>query len=73
MNETKQQTSPHPLISLAPASACHTMPPLLPLAVNLKKMSIQETNIIGIVWPTVRRITKNQILGVKRSKNSYFV
>ena len=37
MNETKQQTFPHPLISLAPASACHTMPPLLPPAVNLKK------------------------------------
>lgn len=42
MNETKQQTFPHPLISLATASACHTMPPLFPPAVNLKKMSIQE-------------------------------
>lgn len=55
MNETKQQTFPHPLISLAPASACHTMPPLLPLAVNLKKMSIQENpqtpvRELGVLW-----------------------
>ena len=55
MNETKQQTFPHPLISLAPASACHTMPPLFPPAVNLKKMSIQENpqppvRELGVLW-----------------------
>lgn len=56
MNETKQQTFPHPLISLAPASACHTMPPPPPpRAVNLKKMSIQENpqppvRELGVLW-----------------------